>query len=237
MTEAQVVGERIPENSQAEQYWSSFRLEVKGWLRRNAPALEELYEGALQMLHSPRFPGKARFVAHAVREIANRLPETITGIKGPRFEWQNKLDGILVSWTRAGLSLGGSMLEPGSGPDSAPSTDVLIPRKVVIDIVKVLSEYSAGRETNREKARRLFEGVDPKNQAAQEAFTPIVTQWLSVTEWFVKTVHVPVSTDAVIDASELERQFELFETTLGALTREFFKTVGDLDAILEKANA
>jgi hypothetical protein len=237
-TEApQVVGDRILEDSQAEPYWSSFRLELKGWLKRNAPALEELYDGALQMLYSPRFPGKARFVAHAVREIANRLPETITGIKGQRFEWQNKLDGVLVSWERAGLSLDGSMLEPISGRDSAPSTDVLVPRKVVQDIVEVLSEYAAGRETNREKARRLFEGVDPKNQAARESFTPIVTQWLSVTDWFMKIVHVPVNTDAAVDASELQRQFELFEITLGALTREFFKTIGELDAILEKANA
>jgi hypothetical protein len=107
----------------------------------------------------------------------------------------------------------------------------------VQDIVEVLSEYAAGRETNREKARRLFEGVDSKNQTARESFTPIVTQWLSVTDWFMKIVHVPVNTDAAVDAGELQRQFELFEITLGALTREFFKTIGELDAILEKANA
>lgn len=236
MTEAQVVGDRIREDSQAEPYWSSFRLELKGWLKRNAPSLEELYDGALQILHSPRFPGRARFVAHAVREIANRLPETITGIKHQRFEWQNKLDGILVTWERCGLSLDQSMLQPVSGRDSALSTDVLISREAMQGIAELLSEYAAGRETNREKARQLFEGVDPKNQTAREALTPIVTQWLSVTNWFMKIVHVPVSTDAAVESSELQRKFELFEITLGALTQEFFKTIGDLDAILENTN-
>ena len=225
------------EESQAEPYWSSFRLELKGWLKRNAPSLEELYDGALQILHSPRFPGRARFVAHAVREIANRLPETIMGIKDQRFEWQNKLDGILVTWERYGLSLDHSLLEPVSGRDSALSTDFIIRREVVQSIAEVLSEYAAGRETNREKARRLFEGVDPKNQTAREALAPIVTQWLSVTDWFMKMVHVPASADAAIEPNELQRNFELFEITLGALTREFFKTIGDLDAILENTNS
>lgn len=231
-----VAGESIPAVPKADPYWNGLRLELKGWMSRNAPMLEELYVGALHILHSPGFPGKARFVAHAVREIANKLPEAITGIKAQRFEWQNKLDGILVSWERAGLSLDGTMPEPNSGQNSAPSTDVLIPRKVAQDVAEVLSEYAAGRETNREKARRLFEGVDPKNQRARDALTPIVTQWLSLAEWFMKIVHVPTATNPAVDATELQKQFELFEITLGALTREFFKTIGDLDAILENTN-
>ncbi len=104
------------------------------------------------------------------------------------------------------------------------------------EIAVVLSEYAETRETNLEKAKRLFEGVDPQTQASSKAFTPIVTQWLEVTNWFLGVVHDSGKTDARLDTIQLQRHFELFEATLGALTREFFKTIGDLDEILENTN-
>ena len=114
--------------------------------------------------------------------------------------------------------------------------DLPMPRNVMQDIATLLSEYAATRERTSDKARRLFEGIDPRNRRAQETLTRIITQWLIVTRWFLKHVHDSGAPDT-IDPSELQKQFELFETALGALTREFFKTIGELDAILEKANA
>jgi hypothetical protein len=232
-----VTRDGIPEaDSRREPYWTTLRLEIKGWLKRNAPSSEELYVGGLNILYSPKFPGKTRFVAHAVREIANRLPETITGTKSQRFEWQNKFDAIIKVWKQVGLPLDGTIPEPISPEGIAISTEVQMPRRVVQVLAEILSEYSAGRERPVETARRLFEGVDPRNRAAKESLTPIVTQWITVTNWFLKYVHDSGLPDPA-DPNELEKQFELFEATLGALTREFFKTIGELDAILEKANA
>ena len=220
----------------AEPYWTTLRLEIKGWLNRNAPSSEELYVGALQVLYSPTLPAKTRFVAHAVREISNRLPEIITGIKSSRFEWQNKLDGVIKRWEQSGFLLDGTLPTITiSEPDPLVS-DLPMPRNVMQDIATLLSEYTATRERASDKARRLFEGIDPQNHRAKETLTPIITQWLKVTSWFLKHVHDSGAPDAV-DPSELQKQFELFETALGALTREFFKTIGELDAILEKANA
>jgi hypothetical protein len=222
--------------ARAEPYWTSLRLEIKGWLNRNAPSSEELYIGALEILYSPTVRGKTRFVAHAVREIANRLPEIITGIKSSRFEWQNKLDGIVKRWEQSGFLLDGTLPTITASQPDAPVVDFPMPRNVMQDIASLLSEYAATRERASDRARRLFEGIDPRNRRAQETLTPIVTQWLKVTSWFLKHVHDSGAPDAV-DPSELQIQFELFETALGALTREFFKTIGELDAILEKANA
>ena len=219
----------------AQPYWTTLRLEIKGWLNRNAPASEELYVGALEILYSPSIRGKALFVAHAVREIANRLPEIITGIKNARFEWQNKLDGVVKRWEQSGFLLDGTLPTVTASQLDPAVADLPMPRNVIQDIASLLSEYAATRERASDRARRLFEGIDPRNGRAQETLTPIVTQWLKVTSWFLKHVHDSGAPDAV-DSSELRTQFELFETALGALTREFFKTVGELDAILEKAN-
>jgi hypothetical protein len=64
-----------------------------------------------------------------------------------------------------------------------------------------------------------------------------VHQWLDVTEWFVKRVHDSGTQDISIDEGEFVHRFELFETTLGALVRAFFKTVEGLDEVLEDANS
>jgi hypothetical protein len=54
--------------------WTPRRRELREWLRRNAPSLAELYEGAVSLLFDVPIPGYTRFVAHAVREI--RRPQS-----------------------------------------------------------------------------------------------------------------------------------------------------------------
>ena len=127
----------------AQPYWTTLRLEIKGWLNRNAPASEELYVGALEILYSPSIRGKARFVAHAVHEIANRLPEIITGIKNARFEWQNKLDGVVKRWEQSGFLLDGTLPTVTASQLDPAVADLPMPRNVIQDIASLLSEYAA----------------------------------------------------------------------------------------------
>ena len=224
--------------AQPETYWTPFRLDLKAWLgRNNAQSLGELYEGALRMVHSPNFPGRTRFVAHAVREIRNRLPETITGIRSGFFQWKNRLDGIVEDWQGAGFTLDGDIPWSVTTNANAPSNEIPVPRRLVQKVAILVKEHVEARERPQESARRLFEGIDPQNQKSREALAPVIRQWLEVTEWFMKIAHDSGATDEVLATSEFQRQFELFERALGALTREFFKTVGDLDEILEATNS
>jgi hypothetical protein len=89
-------------------FWTESRRELKEWFGKNAPPLGELYEGARRMVFDSTFPGRTRFVAHAVREIRNRLPDVITGTTSRRFEWVNRLDVLARKWQKAGLSVDGS---------------------------------------------------------------------------------------------------------------------------------
>jgi hypothetical protein len=53
----------------------------------------------------------------------------------------------------------------------------------------------------------------------------------------VKRVHDSGAQDISIDEADFVYRFELFEMTLGALVRAFFRTVDGLDEILEDANS
>jgi hypothetical protein len=61
--------------------WTDERTALRDWLIRNAPSLAELHEAAVLMLyaHNPLLPGRSRLVAHAVREVRNRLPDAVAG--------------------------------------------------------------------------------------------------------------------------------------------------------------
>src|SRR5690242_15510612 len=74
-------------------YWTRRREQRREWLRRaGAVSLAELYEGAVIILET-RQPGYVRFVSHAVREIANRLPGIIDAEHAPgRVQHHAKLE-------------------------------------------------------------------------------------------------------------------------------------------------
>ena len=99
-------------------------------------------------------------------------------------------------------------------------------------------DHVSTREKPQDKALRLFEAVAPENKQFREALVPIIQQWLKTTEWFMGKVHGSGKTDTECCGSDdLLQQFELFETMLGALVRGFFKTVDELDEILEDTNS
>ena len=57
----------------SQERYEPHQTELLEWFERNAPALGRLYKGAIIMVNDQSFPGRIRFVSHAVREIANSL--------------------------------------------------------------------------------------------------------------------------------------------------------------------
>lgn len=190
------------------------------------------------MVFEQRFPGRTRFVAHAVREIRNRLPDVITNTKtGGTFPWKNRLDDLAKEWKKAGFTLDGSMPANITGGQTTPSPDVPITPRLFRGVASLLRDHLEAREKPEASAIRLFVGIAPENQAPRDALRPIVHQWLEVTEWFVGKAHDSGTQDISIDEADFVYRFELFEMTLRALVRAFFKTVDGLDEILEDANS
>jgi len=222
----------------AENYWTPLRQELHAWFQRNAPTLGQLYEGALRIIFISEFPGRIRFVAHAVREIRNCLPDVITGSRSSgTVQYINKLDEIANDWQKSGFSLEGAMPVSFSEGTEIPSAHIPVPYPLFQKIAALLREHVESRETTEDTAFRLFEGIAPENQKLRDTLRPIIHQWLRVTKWFVKKVHVPHDGNNDVDITEFLSHFELFEFTLGSLVRGFFKTVEGLDEILEDANS
>ena len=223
-------------------HWTNARMEIRGWLHEQAPPLAELYEGAVCLIFERPLGGKLRFVAHAVREIRNRLPGYISsGKSGRRLEYKDELEELLKIWQSSGFSLDGTLPDGGidATADLPPlSPDIPVPRQLFLNIQQLLKKHVAVSSTNLEKAIHLFEICLPENQPLRESLLPIAKHWWNVTEWFMEKTHDSGRVDEDCDEQELRSQFELFELFLVECTRarSFYSTTDELDEILEDAN-
>ena len=220
--------------------WTGERTALREWLTRNAKSLAELYEGAVVILyeHDPLLPGWSRLVAHAVREVRNRLPDAVAGKKvGERLDYPSRLDEIAGMWSDAGLATAATPAAP-SVLDVAPAANpgVLVPRGVYDRVSDLIREHEEARERPVDSAFRLFEAISPGNKGQRAALEPTVNQWLRVTRWFQGKAHDGGVADGGFSIDEYRRQFETFEAMLIAVIRDFFKTTDELDKILEDTN-
>jgi hypothetical protein len=212
---------------------SSDQLELLAWLRRNAPSLAELYEGAVLLLQN-RPPAHVRLIAHCVREVRNRLPGYVSKVEsGGPLSYKGRIDDIVRIWRRAGL-LPSDLLSAG-----LPSIDtsMAVPKPAATAVLKLLRDHELAREKPAETARRLFTSAAPENAAFIDTLEPVIQQWIDVTDWFMRRAHDDGRCDAECPRDELEHQFALFEKALMAIVRQFYTAVDELDQILEDANS
>lgn len=223
----------------SEKYWTRERNELVDWFMRNAPSLGELYQGAVRLLFAdPPIPGCSRFIAHAVREISNRLPEVLTGLRIGRLDYVNRCDELVKLWEREGLPLDGSIPVSINEADSElPSGTVPLPHKVYFKVAQLLKDHKETRKKPIEKASTIFSELAPENRDFIDAMRPVLLQWIELGKWAAKYAHDSGQTDAELLSGAFQRNFESFERTLASLIRQFFATVEELDAILEEANS
>ena len=124
---------------------SSDRLELLAWLRRNAPSLAELYEGAVLMLQN-RPPAHVRLIAHSVREIRNRLPDYVSKVKsGGRLDYTGRIDNITKIWVRVGL-VPSDLTTTGLPPTD---TSVAVPREAARPVLDLLRDHELSARQTR----------------------------------------------------------------------------------------
>jgi hypothetical protein len=226
-------------------HWTTARLKILEWLQEQAPPLAQLYEGAVCLVFEQPIPGKLRFVAHAVREIRNRLPDYISSGNGHnRLEYTNKVNELVEIWQGCGFSLeqtvsNSQMNSSGSLPPLSP--DIPVPQKLFLTIQQLLQKHLEVRLSNREKAIRFFEICIPAKQSS-ETLSPIAKHWRDVTDWFMEQTHDKGKVDTVEanrNEQELQSKFELFESFLIECVRaqSFYSTTDKLDEILEDTNS
>jgi hypothetical protein len=215
-------------------WWNGPRQAIHQWLQTRSPPLAELYLGANQLL-SARTPGWTRFVAHAMREMVNRLPAVICGEemnKGP-LNYPQRVEGLagLLETRRARPGI----VEKDIDRDGVGL--VAVPMSVVSELEQLVQDHRDASAGNRERALRMLRALVPESppDASQLAWT--ASSWVAIGDWAHGQAHDQKRNDEEREADEIIRWLETLEGVLHGVTRPFFENKDDLDALLEDTNA
>ena len=213
--------------------WTPMRRELLEWFRREAPSLAPGYEGAVRMLGDADFPGRLHFIAHAVRDIADRLAFVLDGdLESNRVQYEQSLDRILSTWPFGAMS--NDIVdadEQGDGPD----TFVPVPKSVYL----VLDDLMAAHRTRRKDPgpyTRLFRALIRENPTNSTISRRLVDSFKKERKWFMSCTHLRRESPDPVPESHLTQHFERFEKMLHSFVGRFFTTTRELDEILRKAN-
>lgn len=162
------------------------------------------------MALDPEFPGRVRFVAHAVREIWNRLPdEIVPSLETSRTDYSRLADEIAARWEKE---------------ESLPGTyqPIRAGQFVSVRFLKAVAELLKGRmnaSQNKEaKAERLF-----TTTADTPPMEYDVKQWMGVHDWAVRLVHVGTKPTKAKDEESLVKHFRAFEEGLTAIMNRHYE--------------
>lgn len=224
-------------------YMNKKRQRLQRWFNDNAPSLGELYAGALFMIYENHLPGHTRFIAHAVREIANRLPDVIDGQReGGYLDYKSKVDSLDREWKESGLPTDLSLpIKVSEAGRHLNDGEVGIPISLYLKLAELLKEHRDARERPAEKAKRIFKSKGKtrayRNYKGKEVNLRIlVKSWKDIIDWFKQFVHDNGKRDADIDVNRMQENFEIFESFLFGVVGPFFETLEEIDEILGKAN-
>ena len=195
-----------------------------------APTLMEAYEAALRLLELPALPARLHLIAHLVRDIANGLPEVVTGTRFEKFEQKNALDSLAHAWEheRPSPPVCGDPEQPAPG-----SPTVTLSAQLVDQVARVVRDHQRVRHTRREQTAELMAVLRPRSREIRPALEPVIRGWLKDVDWFMGHAHVPRRVDVRRpDEAEIQRRFRSFEDGLRGLLDGHFAVVRELDAIL-----
>lgn len=204
------------------------REQLRARLSEIAPPLADIYAGAISVLSRPEFPGRAHFLAHAAREIANGLPEWTTGVTGSPREAE-RLERLAERWRAAFPAADIQAARLGEA-----ATSVVIPRDIFDEMSKILIDRST-RSSSRDSVLRFFNWLGPGNRYLPADLTRFVREWMRLRGWFEGNAHARRSPKkAPPDEGEAVAYFERFEQWLDSLLKGFFASQRELDARLEE---
>lgn len=232
-------------NAQIESEWLALRCcclnkrqdTVERGLRGRNQELADLYTGALRLIEDEQNRGRVYFVAHAAREIINRLPDAF-GLTKPRFNATKQIESLLPLWqtVRSDLRPTVQQLSEGEVPAADPA-EINLPIQLARGLDRFFTEFeSSEQETHQVKAVNLFKSLAPDHPiVTANAVEPAAKEYRRLAKWFVKEVHASEAGSACFE--DCKRQFELLETFLfGLLSPDFYEPFDELHDIIKQAN-
>ncbi len=208
--------------------WTPLRVELLRWLQSRAPSLAAAYEGAVGLVGNRSFPGRVHFIAHAVRDISDRLVFCLDpSLDGGRVEYHSHLDGISKHW-----QLLDDLVETSANSDGADSA--LIPLKAARMVDELVKEHRKSRERTG-NFELLFRHLMAGDSAHAEMVKRVVSAFKQTHAYFKAHAHLTTELRTHNEV-DLQKEFEAFEKALHSFVGGFFTGTREIDAIIEQAN-
>ncbi len=233
MTNAASPPPRLPES--LEPWWTPERDELNSWFENVAPHLAPLYRAAVRMTEDEEFPGRVHFIAHATREIRNRLPDALDGtLKLPRLDYRPWVERICEQWVEQGFLLDGTdaSLNEAATPGSDDAT-VEVSVELVAAVGRLVTKHHEVEITKDALLVPRFEAL-----AGEGPHPPYVfDRWRRASRSAEKFAHardreLPPEAD-----SEWTQNFRDFEGFLRAISQRAQENIEELDELLKAANS
>ena len=218
----------------AESWWTPERIALLGWLNNNAPALAPLYRGALALAMLGSFPGRVHFIAHAIREMRNRLP----GALGPKVErrdagYDHLANKIRKQWLAEGLPEDGRLLpSAGSEPSASGSLGRAVSYGFLASVGKLIEAHNEAQANREVRERHAFGALS--DLGSNPSY--VVTNWRRLTREAHKFAHAADEPPAAEADGEWVGKFFAFEQDMMAISRPSYENLDDLDRLLDEAN-
>lgn len=233
LVEAAFPPAQLPEALEA--WWTSERNELHSWFERVAPHLAPLYRAAVRMAHDAGFPARVHLIAHAMREIRNRLPDALDGtLKLPQVDYHYLVDRVRSQWIDEGLPPDGVGPMLGESEPPQPSaTSIAVSGALIDEIAELIKQHAQARSARETSEVQRFEAIAGPGPHPPYA----MDRWRRLSRDAPKFAHawnksLPQTADA-----EWCENFLLFEQFLIVASRLAQDNITDLDTLLEAANS
>ena len=205
------------------------RRELLKWFHEKAAPLADAYEGAIRIFNDAGFPGRVHFIAHAVRDIADRLVFVLDPqLYGNRVQYENELDRIEKSWL--------PLQKISVSEEAKVQTEMVLLDSKVASLVDSLITSHRERRSRPSNHELLFRFLMRNEPSRADVNRRIVNDFKRTRRWFMRIAHFPAAKALQTDEAELQTQFKRFETMLHSFVGSFFTGKRELDEILQQAN-
>lgn len=215
-------------------HWTTRRIELLRWLEIKAPALAPVYLAAVEMAINNGFPGRVWFVAHALREIRNRLPDALAGVStGSRTEYSQLAEEVNRCWIEDGLPADGSspFLETQDPGASGPVRHE-ISQSLLLAVSRLVAGHVAIGPRKHENAARMFHAV-----SGGPVPDYVIVTWLKATDRAMRFAHLRNKPLEPEEERKFDEVFAACEEALIAIATRSYENMEDLDEILGSANS
>jgi hypothetical protein len=172
-------------------------------------------------------------MAHALREMRNRLPDAIAGpVSGSETRYSDLAEHVTKRWIEDRLPADGS---PPVTPDAEASAVGPTHVEVSMTLITAVGELVAGHRViqpgKEEGARRLWTVI-----GGQPAPGYAVRTWLQATNKAEAFAHLRLQPLTAADEEKFEQIFSACEQALVAMANKSYGNMDEIDAILDSSN-